>query len=295
MRKIIALILYWVYLPKIKRESSRTDSVLCIYGHDISSNSFENMIKWLLKKKYYFITQFELLDYINGNLAEEKKYVWLSFDDGCKSNYDNIFPILKKYNIPATIFIATKGIEDGYFWFNKARENRNSSYFKNIQELWEMPNRERIAIIEKLQKKEGSRLTMTPDELKEMIASGLICLENHTNDHVMTNNCTKEELTNEIELCQKKIKKWTDFDCNFIFSFPNGNSDTKSEQLIKEMGFQMATTTKMDRTFPNTNPFSIPRTEFKEASTKENILHIYNFWTPFFDKYKKILKIKNNK
>ena len=57
----------------------------------------------------------------------------------------------------------------------------------------------------------------------------------------------------------------------------------------------MATTTEMDRAFKNTNPFSIPRTEFKEVSLKENILHIYNIWTPFFDKLKRTFNIQSKK
>ncbi len=295
MRKIIAYILYIIYLPKIIKESKRFDSVLTIYGHDISRNSFENLIKWLLKNNYHFLSCYELLDYINGNLPDKKKYVWLSFDGGWKSNYDNVFPVLKKYNIPATIFVATKGIEDGYFWFNKARDNRNSPYYKDIKELWEMPNQKRVDIIDKLEKKSSNRLTMTPDELKEMTLSGLIVWGNHTHDHVMSDNCKEDELRKEILLCNEKIKEWTGTDANFIYSYPNGNLDDSSEQIVREMGFKMATTTEMKRTFKNTSPYNIPRTEFKEASTKENILHIYNIWTPFFDRIKRFLNIQSKK
>lgn len=295
MRKIIAYILYIIYLPKIIKESKRFDSVLTIYGHDISRSSFENLIKWLLEKDYHFISCYELLDYINGNLPDKKKYVWLSFDDGWESNYDNVFPVLKKYNIPATIFVATKGVEDGYFWFNKARDNRNSPYYKDIKELWEMPNQKRVDIIDKLEKKSSNRLTMTPDELKEMTLSGLIVWGNHTHDHVMSDNCKEDELRKEILLCNEKIKEWTGTDANFIYSYPNGNLDDSSEQIVREMGFKMATTTEMKRTFKNTSPYNIPRTEFKEASTKENILHIYNIWTPFFDRIKRFLNIQSKK
>ncbi len=89
--------------------------MLTIYGHDISREAFEGLVKWLLKRDYHFITQDELFDYLDGKERNVEKLVWLSFDDGWKSNYDNVFPILKKYNIPATIFVATKGIEDGFF------------------------------------------------------------------------------------------------------------------------------------------------------------------------------------
>ncbi|CCZ81907.1 polysaccharide deacetylase family protein [Odoribacter laneus] len=295
MRKAIAFVLYWLYFLRIKREVKRTDSVLTIYGHDISREAFEGLVKWLLKRDYHFITQDELFDYLDGKERNVEKLVWLSFDDGWKSNYDNVFPILKKYNIPATIFVATKGIEDGFFWFNKAFENREVPYYQKIQELWEMPNKKRVTIVSKLHKETGPRLTMIPEELKEMTMSKLISWGNHTDDHVMSDNCSLNELREEIFLCQKKMKKWTGIDCNSIYSYPNGNIDAKSERLIKEMGFRMAVTTEMKRTFHSTSCFNIPRTEFKEASTKENVLQIYGIWTLFFDKIKKLLRVVDQK
>lgn len=295
MREIIAKILYLLYYFKVLQESKEMGSVLSIYGHDISKKNFEDLINWLQKRNYKFITPYELRDYLNGKLPCNKKYVWMSFDDGWKSNYDNVFPVLKKYAVPATIFIATKGIEDGYFWFNKAYCNRQSIYYTEIQELWEMPNSKRVEIISKLPYESTVRKTMIPAELKEMTESGLVYWGNHTDDHVMSDNCTDGELAKEIKICQEKMKEWTGQDCNFIYSYPNGNIDDLSEKIIKKLEFQMATTTEQDRIYPDTDKFRIPRMEFKDVSLTENILHIYGIWTPFFNRIKKVFGIKNKK
>ena len=294
MRYFIAKILYWFCYFKVKRESGRNDSVLSIYGHDISRKNFGDLVKWLLKKKYKFITPYELQNYLQGKLPVDK-YVWMSFDDGWKSNYDNVFPVLKQYNVPVTIFIATKGIEDGYFWFDVAFANRKSSYYKEIQELWEMPNIKRVEIVSKLPVKDFVRKTMTHEELKVMTESGLVYWGNHTDDHVMSDNCTDNELINEIKICQEKMKRWTGIDCNYIYSYPNGNMDERSEKVIRKMGFQLATTTEQNRIYPNNDIFRIPRMEFKDVSLIENTLHIYGIWTPFFNKIKRVLGIKNKK
>lgn len=295
MRDIIAKILYLLYYFKVLQESKKMDSVLSIYGHDISKKNFEDLINWLQKRNYKFITPYELQDYLNGRLPRNKKYVWMSFDDGWKSNYDNVFPVLKKYTVPVTIFVATKGIEDGYFWFNKAYCNRQSIYYTEIQELWEMPNSKRVEIISKLPYESTVRKTMIPAELKEMTESGLVYWGNHTDDHVMSDNCTDGELVTEIKICQEKMREWTGQDCNFIYSYPNGNIDDISEKIIKKLGFQMATTTEQDRIYPDTDKFRIPRMEFKDVSLTENILHIYGIWTPFFNRIKRMLGIKNKK
>lgn len=295
MREILAKILYLFYYFKVHKESKRTDSVLSIYGHDISRKNFEELVKWLLKRNYKFITPYELQDYFCGKFPCNKRYVWMSFDDGWRSNYENVFPVLKKYAVPATIFVATKGIEDGYFWFDKAFENRDSQYYDEIQELWEMPNSKRVEIISKLPYKITIRKTMIPAELKKMTESGLVYWGNHTDDHVMSDNCTDEELATEIMTCQEKMKKWTGVGCNFIYSYPNGNIDDRSEKTIKNLGFKLATTTELNRIYHDTYIFRIPRMEFKDASLTENILHIYGIWTPFFNRMKKVFGIKNKK
>lgn len=296
MRSFIAKILYVVFYFRISKEKNKTDSILTIYGHDVSHNSFEELIEWLIKQGYSFINHFELYDYLNGQELDTKKNVWLSFDDGWKGNYDNVLPVLKKFNIPATIFIATKGIEDGYYWFEKAKENRNSGYYKEIQDLWEMSNSEREIIIENLEKKKLERTTMLPKEIEEMTSSGVVFWGNHTHDHVISDKCTTEELKEQILLCQTKVKEWTDADCNFIYSYPNGNRDERSGKLIKEMGFSMAVTTELGRTFRDTSPYEIPRCEFKDNATlKENILQIYGIWTSFFNGIKGMFNIVNKK
>ena len=147
MRRFIAIILYVFFLPRIKKESKRKDSILAIYGHDQKRDPFEQLVAWLVKNGYRFITPEELFQFVSGKKALDEKLVWLSFDDGWESNYDNVFPVLKKYNIPATIFVATKGIADGYYWFTRAFQNRESSLYNEVGDLWMMSNQERVKII----------------------------------------------------------------------------------------------------------------------------------------------------
>lgn len=296
MRKVIAFILFFFMRKRILHELNRNDSILAIYGHDCSKKSFQELIEWLLKNGYDFITHHELFDFLNGKMVRCDKKVWLSFDDGWKSNYENIYPLLIKYNIPATIFVATKGIEDGYYWFSKAFQNRKSKYYKELQELWEMPNSMREKIIVKLPDYRGPRLTMNKFELHEMAESGLVSLGNHTHDHVISNCCTEDELLDQINLCKTKLREWTGMDGGFIYSYPNGNRDNNSEKIIKGVNFKMAVTTEIGRVYSNTDSFSIPRTEFKDnGCLKENILQIYGLWTPFFNSIKRKLNIVNKK
>lgn len=295
MRNIIARILYVLFYNKIARESRRKDVILSIYGHDQQREPFEKMVKWLIAHGYEFITPKELYEIITNGKSLDKKYVWLSFDDGWKSGYNNVLPVLKKYNIPATFFIATKGIEDGYYWFLRAMQNRKSDLYAEIGELWEMSNAERVKIVNQLPSYVGDRITMNVSELQQMQESGLANFGNHTHDHVMSDKCSKQELALEIDKCSEIMKDIAGDDCSFIYSYPNGNMDAMSRELVIEKGFKMAATTKTGQIRPGDDPYDLLRNEFKNAALEENLLQIYNIWTPFFNSIKKLFGIKNKK
>lgn len=71
---------------------------------------FEENISTILKNGYSFVPLRHLYEYQTGNRALPQKSVILTFDDGYRSNYTMIYPILKKYNIHATIFMVTDSV-----------------------------------------------------------------------------------------------------------------------------------------------------------------------------------------
>ncbi len=66
----------------------------------VSPKKLEEQLQYLQEKGYTTVT-FE--DF--ANLAQIEKPVMLTFDDGYSDNYSELFPILKKYNAKATIFL----------------------------------------------------------------------------------------------------------------------------------------------------------------------------------------------
>ena len=72
--------------------------------------SYEENIKVLLEDGYKFISFQELHDANNGKIELPEKPILVTFDDGYYSNYEYIFPILKKYNVKASIFVVTDKI-----------------------------------------------------------------------------------------------------------------------------------------------------------------------------------------
>lgn len=77
-------------------------------GMNMPPQKFEQLLQYLAKKNSIFCFVSELEQY-----QGRKNVVALSFDDGFLDNYEYAYPLLKKYQAKATIYLATQieGIE----------------------------------------------------------------------------------------------------------------------------------------------------------------------------------------
>ena len=76
----------------------------------IPPREFERDIRYL-KKNFTCISLSKGISLLRQRRNLPKKSITITFDDGYKDIYDNAFPILKKYNVPATIFLITGYID----------------------------------------------------------------------------------------------------------------------------------------------------------------------------------------
>ena len=122
------LIILLLFLVFILYNKTRKNFVLCLMYHSIDSeknqggifvDEFEEHIKWIKDKKTFKMEELKGLDY-----KLPKNSILITFDDGYKNNYTLAFPILKKYNMKATIFLNTKFIEkdEAYLNWDEVRE-----------------------------------------------------------------------------------------------------------------------------------------------------------------------------
>ena len=116
------LIIVLIFLIFIIYNKTRKSFVLCLMYHSVDNekgkggifvNEFEEHIKWIKDKK-----TFKMEELKNLNYTLPKNSILITFDDGYKNNYTLAFPILKKYNMKATIFLNTKFIGKDEFYLN---------------------------------------------------------------------------------------------------------------------------------------------------------------------------------
>lgn len=88
----------------------------------VAPHSLENMLKSLRRKKIDLVTMDEAVRRIlNGHKGN--RFVAITFDDGYRDNAEIAAPILRKYEAPYTIFVATGLIEGtAYLWWDALEE-----------------------------------------------------------------------------------------------------------------------------------------------------------------------------
>jgi len=121
IKKIITAFLFIMLMSLSVSAAPEGNDVVSIMYHDVTKNpflysqyrisvdAFEEDIKCFKENGYTFLKASELTEeYIISR--PESKFVALTFDDGYESFYTEIFPLLKKHNVPATFYILTSQI-----------------------------------------------------------------------------------------------------------------------------------------------------------------------------------------
>lgn len=182
-------------------------------GLRVEPIEFEKQIKYLVDNNWTFFTISELIEK-KDNLPY--KSVAITFDDGYEDNFTNAFPILKKYNVKATIYIVVDRHDRE--WSSKRKEKNNSGELKNEPKLQD-------------------------EQIIELINSGLIEIGSHTITHDNLPTLNFEDKKVEIKDSKTKIEEKFKIRCN-SFCYPFGLYDREDIKIVKESGYTNATITK---------------------------------------------------
>jgi peptidoglycan/xylan/chitin deacetylase (PgdA/CDA1 family) len=81
---------------------------------NMKPEKFEAQMKWLKENGFTFIPLKTAVEYLQGKpVTLPEKPVVLTADDGWQSVYTYMYPVIKKYNIPTTLFIYPETISNG--------------------------------------------------------------------------------------------------------------------------------------------------------------------------------------
>ncbi len=93
----------------------------------VSEKNFAGQMRFLRKHKYNVIS---LNEFVQGKINHDifaRNTVVITFDDGYEDNFSAAYPILKKYNLPATMFVVVNAIDhEGYLSLEQIEQMRQA-------------------------------------------------------------------------------------------------------------------------------------------------------------------------
>jgi peptidoglycan/xylan/chitin deacetylase (PgdA/CDA1 family) len=207
--------------------SERTDPHAFPYYRIITHPAiFEKHLRFLQENKYTVVPVFAFLNNSNSEALIDKKRVAITFDDGYKDFYTNAFPLLKKYNYPATVFLP-------------------ASFIGNSREL--LPGVPHL----------------TWEEIIELKNNG-ITFGSHSMSHSNLVLLNKEQLKEELEkskyVIEEKLNSAID-GFSFPFAFPAENRAfvRMLKQLLESTGYSHCVTTRNGVALTGDDPFLLRR------------------------------------
>ncbi len=252
------------------------------YLHDEQSvESFEQKLLWF-KERYNLVSYQDIVDSIyNGKVL--KNACHLSVDDGWRSTYDIIFPVMKKHHVPFTIFVSPEITKsERNFWYYdvklydeiklKDKLVADGLFKKRVEKfpidliLKELPIDAIYQFLENFRTQNGlplpERAFINENELKEMHQSGLVEVGAHTMIHPILSNETKERAEKEISESIRGLHNILNKEIT-AFAYPNGlrNIDFSEREflILKSCGIKTAFSVNPGVINSSTNPLAIPR------------------------------------
>ncbi|WP_194976261.1 polysaccharide deacetylase family protein [Aquiflexum lacus] len=271
----------------------------------------------LLQKHFYMVSAKDLENYYYEGLSI-KNACHITVDDGDISVYSYLFPLIKKYKIPISIYVSPYAVETGKnFWFQEIKnfDMKQLLNFLAVQKGEEIPfvgDHQVYAILKSMKVKEinslieaykrafnipdGERVGMNLDQLMELKASGLVSIGAHTLHHPILKNenddITRKEILQSVQdlgdLLHEEIK---------YFAYPNGlpglDFGEREINLLKEAKIRLAFSTESRHFSLRDNPLSIPRRGVTKGGSTFVLAKLA--FGDYWENMKKLLKGKQEK
>ena len=238
----------------------------------ISPEFLEKVIVKYKNEGFSFLSLDQLYDVIAGKSSINKPFVCFTMDDGYLDNYENAYPIFKKYNIPFAIFVATDFpdkkailwwyvIEDLILHSKEIQLSDGSKYkCATFQEKWDTFRyiREKVLLLNQRNiVNELNRLfadyqldwlapiqglSMSWEQVKILTQEPLCTIGGHTISHVALNQLSMDDLDREVTNGINIIESHTDYEPTY-FAYPYGSEKENGEReynYIRKSDIKMA-------------------------------------------------------
>ncbi|MBK8610334.1 MAG: polysaccharide deacetylase family protein [Chitinophagaceae bacterium] len=254
--------------------------------HEVENGQMFEKILVALKARYTLVSISELEDLLLHN-REFENVCHISFDDGHRSFYTKVFPMLRKHQVPVSLFVSPLVISSGSnYWFQEI-EGYNEHVLKSllsrhlnitigaiskfsISAIFKcLPAGTISEIIEQYRQQTGcgpkAAQNINTDQLKEMETSGLVAIGAHTINHPVLksqdDNSSRYEITESIKQLESILGHRVKY-----FAYPNGRPGLdfgeREINCLLENDITLAFSTALGHLSDKISPLCIPRMGF---------------------------------
>lgn len=281
-----------------QRARRRRSAVIVTY-HDISQQVFALHLAFLTTA-YRVISLADMVAGLAGQAILPDNALAITFDDGYRSFYRNVYPLLLERRVPATVFLTTGfiGSEDT-LWFNwldlalaagadlapilppeLQGVDRRRLRRPLMRHLKAAKDEERLALIAAIRRcTAASNEQVEPyrmlrwHEVQTMSASGLVSFGGHTRTHPILTHISHEQAAAEIAGCAADLRRQLG-DGAVHFAYPNGKADDVDDAIVRllgDAGFSSAVMTVRGLCRPGDDPYRLRRITIDPRYTVDEV------------------------
>jgi peptidoglycan/xylan/chitin deacetylase (PgdA/CDA1 family) len=255
------------------------------------------------------------LDHALQALTSERmppRAVCITFDDGYRSTHDLAAPVLREFDLPATVFVTTGCIGGGNMWNEKiieavrrlpegqldladngiavraihTLEDRRRTAAELVDVAKYLPPAERQALTDRLETLANGASTqdlmLTPEMIRAM-ARQRIEIGAHTVSHPILSSLDDAAANAEIEQSKHDLEGITGTPVRY-FAYPNGKPgidfDARHVAMVKAAGFTAAFTTAAGAACQLNDRFQLPRSRPWDSTQLFFVLRLLRWLAP---------------
>ena len=260
---------------------------------------FEKQIAYL--RKHYRILSLEELLEQRESAKSDKPGIVITFDDGYADLYSEAFPVLRKYEVPATIYLVAGAIQSGEIpWYDrifvafqiapadrlmkelglpgatdletpKQRLVAAARYIFILRALADTERRERCDFLQRLFPLPRGPIMnrmLNWDQIRQMQSAG-ISFGSHTVSHPVLSRVSPHDLLRELRDSRQVLE--TELQRPVPdFSYPFGSQDSFNDDTCTQLAalhYRSAVTSLPGLNTRETNPLALHRVTYCETSS----------------------------
>lgn len=257
---------------------------------------FEAQMRFL-RERYRLVSLNELYRALSNAASSPQQAVAITFDDGYRDVYTHAFPVLKKYRIPATIYLTAQAIDSNEVaWYDRvflglsiapgekldvmldrprrfllptpaARLKAAEEIISYLRMMPDIPRQEFCIELEKkvpLPVDQVRNRMLTWEQSREMQQWG-VSIGSHTLSHPVISRLDSEAIEQELRgsktLLEEKLGRPV---LDFAYPFGKPADYGSMPNLVAGVGYRTAVTTNWGFNTPDANPFELRRVSICE-------------------------------